>query len=112
MEGTLADEAMARIFGVAKPLIGVVHLLALPGSPAFDRTAGMRPIVEAAKHDALVCQEAGVGAIIFCNQGDLPYRVEVTTEETTASTGVEGCRRGSPIVARFTEAASTPLPQG
>jgi membrane complex biogenesis BtpA family protein len=92
MEGTgrLADMALERVFGVPKPLIGVVHLLALPGSPAFDREAGMRPIVEAARHDALVCQEAGVDAILFCNEGDLPYRVEVTMEQATAMAAVVG----------------------
>ncbi len=90
MEGTLADQVMQRVFGISKPLIGVVHLLALPGSPAFDRTAGMRPIAEAAKHDAQVCQEAGVDAIIFCNEGDLPYRVEVTMEQSTAMSAVIG----------------------
>jgi membrane complex biogenesis BtpA family protein len=84
------DQAMERIFGVPKPLIGVVHLLALPGSPAFDREAGMRPIVEAARHDALVCQEAGVDAILFCNEGDLPYRVEVSMEQATAMSAVVG----------------------
>ena len=90
MEGTFADQAMERIFGAPKPLIGVVHLLALPGSPAFDRGAGMRPIVEAARHDALTCQEAGVDAIMFCNEGDLPYRVEVTMEQATAMGAVVG----------------------
>ena len=50
----------------------------------------MRPIVEAAKHDALVCQEAGVDAILFCNEGDLPYRVEVTMEQATAMAAVIG----------------------
>lgn len=90
MDRSPVDQAMTRIFGAAKPLIGVVHLLALPGSPAFNREAGMRPIVEAARHDALVCQEAGVDAIIFCNEGDLPYRVEVSMEQATALAAVVG----------------------
>ncbi len=90
MNGNLADKAMERVFGVCKPLIGVVHLLALPGSPSFDRAAGMGPIVEAARHDAQICEQAGVDAVLFCNEGDLPYRVVVTMEQATAMAAVVG----------------------
>ena len=61
MDGTFADQAMERIFGAPKPLIGVVHLLALPGSPAFDRGAGMRPIVEAARRTGADAIHPGYG---------------------------------------------------
>jgi membrane complex biogenesis BtpA family protein len=84
------DEIMQRVFGVVKPLIGVVHTLALPGSSTYDREAGMSPIIAAARHDALACQEAGCDAIIFCNEGDLPYRVEVGVEQSTAMAAVIG----------------------
>ena len=85
-----ADEITQRVFGVVKPLIGVVHTLALPGSSTYDREAGMSPIIAAARHDALRCQEAGCDAIIFCNEGDLPYRVEVGVEQSTAMAAVIG----------------------
>ncbi len=85
-----SDEVLRGLFGVVKPLIGVVHFLALPGSAAFDREAGMAPIFEAARHDALACQEAGVDALLFCNEGDLPYRVRVGTEQATAASAVIG----------------------
>jgi membrane complex biogenesis BtpA family protein len=84
------DEIMERIFHVVKPLIGVVHTLALPGSSTYDREAGMSPIIAAARHDALTCQDAGCDAIIFCNEGDLPYRVEVGMEQATAMAAVIG----------------------
>jgi len=84
------DEIMEEIFGVVKPLIGVVHTLALPGSSTYDREAGMSPIIAAARHDAFTCQDAGCDAIIFCNEGDLPYRVEVGMEQATAMAAVIG----------------------
>ncbi len=87
---TRPDDVMTALFGVVKPLIGVVHFLALPGSAAFDRDAGMPPIYEAARHDVRTCQQAGVDGIVFCNEGDLPYRVEVGTEQATAAAAVIG----------------------
>lgn len=84
------DDQLRAILGVVKPLIGVIHLLALPGSSSFDREAGMKPIVDAARHDVLTCVEAGVDAVLFCNEGDLPYRVDVGTEQATAMAAVIG----------------------
>jgi L-fucose mutarotase len=37
-----------RVFGDRKPVIGMVHLGALPGSPLCDREAGLAELVEAA----------------------------------------------------------------
>lgn len=37
---------LARIFGVDKPVIAMVHLPALPGRPRHDRAAGMGPVVD------------------------------------------------------------------
>ena len=85
-----ADAALEKIFHVVKPLIGVVHLLALPGSSAFDRELGMPPIVSAARQDVETLIEAGVDGIIFCNGGDLPYRVDVGTEQATALAAIVG----------------------
>jgi uncharacterized protein len=87
---TPADVVLERLFGIRKPLIGVVHLLALPGSAAFDRDAGMRPIVEAAAVDVDTLIRAGADGILFCNEGDLPFRVDVGTEQATALAAVVG----------------------
>ena len=39
------------VFGVAKPVIGMVHLGALPGSPLHDVKAGIDGLVESAHSD-------------------------------------------------------------
>ncbi len=87
---TQPDAIMESIFGVVKPLIGVVHLLALPGSSSFDRDAGMRPILAAAARDTETLITAGVDGVIFCNGGDRPYRVDVGTEQATGMAAVIG----------------------
>ena len=81
---------MERLFGVVKPLIGVVHMLALPGSASYDRETGMQRILAAARHDVQVFQDAGVDAVLFCNEGDLPYQVRVGMEQATAMSSVVG----------------------
>jgi membrane complex biogenesis BtpA family protein len=85
-----AGNVIEGIFGVVKPIIGVVHLLALPGSSSFDRDAGMAPIVAAARQDTDALLAAGVDGIIYSNEGDLPYRVDVGVEQATAMAAVVG----------------------
>ena len=65
------------LFGVSKPIIAMVHLLALPGRPRHDRAAGLKPIIDAAARDVQVLQEAGVDGLLFCNEADLPYQLTV-----------------------------------
>ena len=84
------DESMLALFGAVKPLIGVVHFLPLPGSPGFARDLGMGPILEAARRDVVACQEAGVDALLFCNEEDLPYSTEVGAGQTAAAAAVIG----------------------
>ena len=95
---TRPDDVMRSIFGIVKPLIGVIHLLALPGSSSFDRELGMAPIVAAARQDSEILLEAGVDGLLFCNEGDLPYRVDVGTEQATALAAIVGELR--PILSR------------
>ena len=44
-----------QVFGATKPVIGMVHLGALPGSPLHDRQSDL---VTAARADLLALQEA------------------------------------------------------
>ncbi|MEM4723657.1 MAG: BtpA/SgcQ family protein [Candidatus Hadarchaeum sp.] len=56
-----------------KLLIGMVHLLPLPGAPLFR--GDFRKVVEAALEDALALIEGGADAVIVENYGDIPYYV-------------------------------------
>lgn len=56
-----------------KPLIGMVHLEALPGSPRFDHRAGVSAIVDAAAADVQALVAAGFDAVLFVNEADAPF---------------------------------------
>jgi uncharacterized protein len=84
------NSLLRDLFGVGKPIIAMVHLPALPGRPRHDRTAGMRPIVEAVASDLVVLQDAGVDGLLFCNEADLPYQLGVGVEAAAAMAAVIG----------------------
>jgi membrane complex biogenesis BtpA family protein len=78
-------KSLKEMFGVEKPIIGMVHLLPLPGAPGYD-FYGMDAIIEHALRDAEVLISGGVDGLIVENMWDLPYYVgmEVPPEEMTA----------------------------
>ncbi|MFN3347166.1 MAG: BtpA/SgcQ family protein [Candidatus Bipolaricaulaceae bacterium] len=60
------------LFPGPRPLIGVIHLPALPGSPSY---AGMawEALVERALQDLSALEEGGADAVILENFGDRPF---------------------------------------
>jgi membrane complex biogenesis BtpA family protein len=72
--------ALMRLFGTSKYVVGMVHLLPLPGSP---RWAGkMDDVLERAVADAQALESGGVNGLIVENFGDVPFckgRVEAHT---------------------------------
>lgn len=81
---------LCGLFGVSKPIIGMVHLQALPGRPRHNRAAGMRPVVETVARDLAALQDAGVDGLLFCNEADLPYQLGVGPEAAAAMAAVIG----------------------
>jgi membrane complex biogenesis BtpA family protein len=79
---------LKQIFGVAKPLIAMCHVHALPGRPRHDAQAGMDGVYTALRQDVQALQEAGVDGLLFCN--DLPYSVGVGVEVAAAEAAVIG----------------------
>jgi len=59
-----------------KPIIGMVHLPALPGSPRYDADAGMDAVRDWVRRDLAALQEGGIHAVMFCNENDRPYRLD------------------------------------
>ena len=82
---SLRLKSLKEMFGVEKPIIGMVHLLPLPGSPSYD-FYGMEAVIEHALRDAEALVSGGVDALMVENMWDLPYYVgmEVPPEEMTA----------------------------
>ncbi|MCB1486381.1 MAG: SgcQ protein, partial [Bauldia sp.] len=53
------------VFGKTKPVIAMVHLGALPGSPLHDASRGLEGLVEGAARDLDALQKAGFDAVMF-----------------------------------------------
>ena len=68
----------------AKPVIGVVHLPPLPGSPGW-RGESVDTLLERVETDTRALLEGGVDAVIVENYGDAPYAVRVRDPETIAA---------------------------
>ena len=77
-------------FGTAKPVIAMVHFPGLPGRPRHDRDAGRARLLDVVGRDLEVLQEAGVDAVLFCNEADIPYQLTVGPEIPAAMAAVIG----------------------
>jgi len=80
--------ALQQVFGVRKPLIGMCHLLGLPGRPRHNAAGGVDAITEAVSHDVRALQDAQVGGLLFCNEKDIPYGLLVPHEIAAAMAAV------------------------
>jgi uncharacterized protein len=82
--------ALERIFGTQRPLIAMCHLHALPGRPRHDVAAGIDGIVERLARDVAALQDAGVDGLLFCNEHDIPYQLQVGHEAVAAMAAAIG----------------------
>jgi membrane complex biogenesis BtpA family protein len=82
-----------------RPFIGMVHLGALPGAPACERS--LREVVERAIADALSLQEGGADAILVENFFDAPFAKQRVPAITVAAMAV--------AVAEVRRAVSLPI---
>ena len=73
-----------KTFGVAKPVIGMVHFGAMPGAPLYDGSRGVDGIIANARADLLALQAAGFDAVMFGNENDRPYEFDVDKATTAA----------------------------
>jgi membrane complex biogenesis BtpA family protein len=78
------------VFGTGKPVIAMVHLGALPGSPLYDARGGPDALLDNAIKDLDALQKAGVDAVMFGNENDRPYEFHVDTASTATMAYVIG----------------------
>ncbi|WP_254763582.1 BtpA/SgcQ family protein [Natrinema marinum] len=85
------DTSLLERFDADRPVVGMVHLPALPGAPGFD---GDRDAVRTrALEDARALEAGGIDGLILENFGDAPFYPEdvpnhVVAELTTVATRV------------------------
>lgn len=70
---------LVELFGVSKPVIGMCHMLPMPGDPSYDKNKGLRIVYERARQDLLALQNGGIDGILFSNEFSLPYLTKVDT---------------------------------
>lgn len=75
------------LFGVKKPIIGMLHLPPLPGSPIYNGK-GLKEVIDRALYDANELQEGGVDALEVENFSDPTYYPEEVGPELTAAIAV------------------------
>ena len=74
---------METLFGARRALIGMLHLGALPGSPAHR--VGVDELAAAATAEARVYRDAGFHALLIENMHDRPYLAAAAGPETVAA---------------------------
>jgi uncharacterized protein len=78
---------MTSLFPRPKPVIGVIHVGALPGTPRSSQT--ISELVMTARDEAKLYRESGVDGVIIENMHDVPYlRGEVGPEIVAAMTAI------------------------
>ena len=82
-----------KLFKTTKPVIAMVHLPALPGSPLYNYKLGLDYILETAEKDLLALQEAEVDAVMFGNENDRPYEFKVNPASSSTMAYVIGSLR-------------------
>lgn len=79
-----------RVFGTGKPVIAMVHVGALPGTPLHDAETGLDGLLAAARADLAALQAARVDAVMFGNENDRPYEFAVDTASTATMAFIIG----------------------
>ena len=74
---------LAQLFNVEVPIIGCVHLIALPGAPLYG--GNMSAVYDKAIEEAGILLECGVEGLIIENFRDTPYYPRRVPVETVAA---------------------------
>ena len=74
------SQSLEQLFGTRKPLIAMVHVPPLPGTPLYDARAGVGGLISAVQRDLELLLAAGFDGYLFCNEGDRPYELRAGPE--------------------------------
>jgi membrane complex biogenesis BtpA family protein len=77
-----------NVFNINKPVIGMIHVSALPGTPNYE--GSIKQIIDLAKREALIYKENGIDAIAIENMHDVPYLKRTVGSEITSLMSVIG----------------------
>ena len=74
---------MRRLFPTSKPIIGMLHLLALPGTPGYG--GDFEAVLARALDDAHALEAGGVDGILVQNRWDLAFVKDTSPPEVVAA---------------------------
>lgn len=77
-----------EMFRTKKPIIGLLHLEALPGDPFYK--GSMKEVIECARKDLDALQKGGVDGILITNEMSLPYQKHISTVTVASMARVIG----------------------
>ena len=60
-----------KIFGINKPVVGMIHVDALPGTPKYK--GDVESIINIAVKEAMIYKNSGIDVIAIENMHDIPY---------------------------------------
>src|SRR5437763_15361482 len=83
---TVQHIPLSQLFTAPKPLIGMVHLLPLPGAPRWQ--GSMDVVIERALADAAALEAAGLDGPMVENYADVPCYPDEAPPETVAAMAV------------------------
>jgi membrane complex biogenesis BtpA family protein len=89
----MAENWLTQLTGASKPIIGMAHLPALPGTPLYDAAGGMNAIRNWVARDLDALQSGGIDAVMFCNENDRPYRLDADFASVAAMADVVASMR-------------------
>ena len=90
----MASHWLSDLTGAKKPIIGMAHLPALPGTPLYDAAGGMGHVRDWVRRDLEALQAGGIDAVMFCNENDRPYRLDADMASVAAMADVVAALRG------------------
>lgn len=79
---------MLNLFPTTKPVIGMVHLPATPGTPRFDPTIGVDEVIAGVRRDVEALVAGGVDGLLYCNEDDRPYSLTIGAGTVAAMTRI------------------------
>ncbi len=77
-----------EVFKTDKPIIGCLHMKALPGTPLWNPELSMEQHIESVIKDARVLMDAGFDGAVFANEADIPYVDHVGPEIVSSYTRI------------------------
>jgi uncharacterized protein len=101
-DGVPKPDEIRRLFGRRGALIGMLHLLPLPGAPRYVPGDGMAAVLDQALSEARMLEDCGFDGVIVENGWDIPFvKPEDVGPETVAALSV--------VVDRVRQAIDLPI---